>query len=133
MMNASTTTGDLSVSAGRMIFASGNEGEQTIPDDGVSRSAYTFKPMIGSWAGKTVNLSGTGVLELHHAGALPGDVALTVTGGETARLAIPAGVTLKCKTLTVNGRSVEGIISSGFVTGGGMLRAGRIGFTITVQ
>ena len=133
MMNASTTAGDLSVSAGRMIFASGNEGEQTLPDDGVSGSAYTFKPMIGSWAGKTVNLSGTGVLELHHDKALPKDVALTVSGEETARLAIPAGVTLKCKTLTVNGRPVEGIISSGLVTGGGLLRAGRIGLSIIVQ
>ena len=101
--------------------------------DGVSGSAYTFKPMIGSWAGKAVNLSGTGVLELHHAKALPKDVALTVTGGETARLAIPAGVTLRCKTLTVNGQPVEGVISSGLVTGGGVLRAGRAGFTIIVQ
>ena len=60
------------------------------------------------------------------------ETTISITG--TGYINIPAGVTLKCKELTVDGKTETGIFSNNsFVKGGGTLKAGRIGMVLVVN
>lgn len=108
MEGASTSTGRISVSNGRLIFTT------------------------GSWRNASgVNVSGDGVIEIHNGNAFRKDTPFVITGESTdGKIVIPSGVSVKVASLSVNGRQINGVVESGLVTGGGRLIAGKGGFCI---
>ena len=108
MEGASTSTGGISVSNGRLIFTT------------------------GSWRNASgVNVSGDGIIEICSRDAFSKDTPFVITGESTdGKIVIPPGVSVKIASVTVNGRQINGVKKSGLVTGGGKLIAGTVGFTI---
>ena len=137
MINESTSTGMVSVAAGRLIFAVASDESVTITDPGDTKGklSYTFTPSTGSWPNAAaVAVSGTGILDLRHAKPFPKTATLSVDGDETGRIVIPAGVTVKCASLTVNGvPQAKGALTSGVVTGGGVLQVGPPGLYLFIR
>ena len=132
MVNESSSTGGVAVTEGRLIFAKASDESVTL---GTGKLAYTFKPTTGSWLNaKNVNISGNGKLAIQHEGAFDRNVAFVVTGDEEGRIQIPAGVTVRCSSLTVNERLIlNGLVEKGLVSGGGRLQIGKPGLVIIVQ
>jgi len=108
MEGVSTSTGSVTVKKGRMIFTT------------------------GSWQNASgVSVSDGGTLELRNANAFGRDTPVSFTGENTdGMLVIPSGTTVKLRNVTVNGVDLTGMISSGLVTGGGTLAAGKLGMSI---
>lgn len=137
LINKSTSTGMVSVAAGRLIFAVASDESVTITDPGDTKGtlSYSFTPSTGSWPNAAaVAVSGTGILDLRHAKPFPKTATLSVEGDETDRIVIPAGVTVKCASLTVNGvPQAKGALTSGVVTGGGVLQVGPPGLYLFIR
>ena len=111
MEGASTSTGSVSVKGGKLVFTT------------------------GSWRNaSSVNVSNGGKIEIQNAAAFMRTVPFAFTGESTDGMCvIPSGVTLRIDTVTVNGRQLNGTVTSGLVAGGGTLVAGRVGFAIIVR
>ncbi len=133
MIAESTSTGSVSVTAGKLIFARKSDGPVTISEEG--KLAYTFTPTTGSWRdAERISISGTGILELQHAAAFDRKVRISVSGSNEGRIVIPEGVTVKCEELRINGVAVGPCeMSDGLVTGGGKLRVGHFGLIMIVK
>lgn len=115
MRRASSSSGTLTVSGGRLVLAAPGEAYK-----GVAQTATDFEG--GAWTNGAVTVSG-GTLALNHAKALGKKQVLTVTGGNVE---VPSGVTAVVGDLVVNGKPVDiGTYPSGsfggIVTGGGAL------------
>ncbi|MBQ0032818.1 MAG: hypothetical protein KBT68_08465, partial [bacterium] len=109
LQSASTSSGNLSVGGGTLKLATG-----------------------ASWAGAHINIANGTVLDVADKNAFGKETTISITG--TGYINIPAGVTLKCKELTVDGKTETGIFSNNsFVKGGGTLKAGRIGMVLVVN
>ena len=109
LQSASTSSGNLSVGGGTLKIAAG-----------------------ASWAGAHINIANGTVFDVADKNAFGKETTISITG--TGYINIPVGVTLKCKELTVDGKTETGIFSNNsFVKGGGILRAGRIGMILVVE
>ena len=109
LQSVSTSAGDLSVGGGTLALASG-----------------------ASWAGTHLDIADGAILDVADKNAFGEATAICITG--TGYLNIPVGVTLRCRELTVDGKMRNGICrNNGFVKGGGILKAGRIGFSLIIK
>ena len=108
MEGVSTSTGSVSVKKGRLIFTT------------------------GSWQNaSSVSVSDGGTLELRNGKAFGRDTPVAFTGENTdGMLVIPAGTNVRLRNVLLNGRRLNGVYSSGLVTGGGSLTAGMLGMSI---
>ena len=98
----------------------------------VSEGLLVFKPGATWRTASSVNVTGTGVLEVEGRKIFSSATDLIVDGEATDRIRIAAGKKVIVGSLTVNGvRQSE--IPAGLVTGGGTLQIGPDGMTVIVR
>ena len=98
----------------------------------VSEGLLVFKPGATWRTASSVNVTGTGVLEVEGRKIFSSATDLIVDGEATDRIRIAAGKKVIVGSLTVNGVR-QGEVPAGLVTGGGTLQIGPDGMTVIVR
>lgn len=111
MEGVSTSTGRVTVKRGKLIFST------------------------GSWQNASgVVVSDGGRIEIQNKDAFAKATPFTFSGDTTdGMLVIPAGTVVRLSSVTVNGKALNGRMSSGLVTGGGTLVAGTLSLSVSFR
>ena len=131
LMSASTSSGTLAVTKGRLVMC------RAAVNDSDFAEGTTVLRAEGSWKNASaLTISGTGVFVAEHNKALGRNTEVRFVG-TNGRFEVPAGVTARCAALYIDGlKQREGVWTaetSPLISGKGSLFVGKPGLFIVVQ